>query len=796
MAPSYAYPPLRLAPQTSETARSFLRTVILCLIAGAAVASREFAVVRFESIIHEFDPWFNYRATKVLTEEGFYAFWNWFDPTAWYPLGRVVGGTLYPGLMVTSGLIWKGLHMLSIPVDIREVCVQLAPAFSGLTALATYFFAREVGKEGSREGTGLWAALFIAIAPGYISRSVAGSYDNEAIAIFILMITFYFWIKTVKTGSVLWAGVTALFYYYMVAAWGGYAFITNMLPLHVFVLLLMGRYSSRLYVGYSSFYAIGTLASMSVPFVGFLPLLTSEHMGPLGVFGLLQLVAFASLVKSLVPAKQFQVLLRSFLALGVALAVGGLWFMTKSGKIAPWTGRFYSLWDTGYARVHLPLVSSVSEHQPTAWPSFFFDLQMLIYLFPAGVYMCFRELRDEHVFVIIYSVLASYFAGVMVRLMLTLTPVVCVTAAVAISSVYETFFDPREQDRGPAAKAVAPAATGTSQAVAAEVEAVAAAIEGASSSKKGKKAAAASSSSSSSGAVTPPAVDRTPRRFGVFGLDARLVPIIAFTFLSFLFVLHCTWVTSSAYSSPSVVLASRAPDGSQNIIDDFREAYYWLRQNTKEDAKVMSWWDYGYQIAGFSNRTTLVDNNTWNNTHIATVGKIMSVREEAAYPLLRKHDVDYVLVIFGGLLGFSGDDINKFLWMVRISEGIWPEEVTEQKYFTPRGEYRVDKDASETMKNSLMYKMSYYRFSELYGGGPAMDRVRQQQIPSTPIQLDTLEEAFTSENWIVRIYAVKPEDPLGREHRAANAFAGGKRRKKVTQLPATKAAVEKALKGK
>lgn len=94
---------------------------------------------------------------------------------------------------------------------------------------------------------------------------------------------------------------------------------------------------------------------------------------------------------------------------------------------------------------------------------------------------------------------------------------------------------------------------------------------------------------------------------------------------------------------------------------------------------------------------------------IATVGKIMSVREEVAYPLLRKHDVDYVLVIFGGLIGFSGDDINKFLWMVRISEGIWPEEVTEQKYFTPRGEYRVDDQASETMRNSLMYKMSYYR---------------------------------------------------------------------------------------
>jgi hypothetical protein len=34
-----------------------------------------------------------------------------------------------------------------------------------------------------------------------------------------------------------------------------------------------------------------------------------------------------------------------------------------------------------------------------------------------------------------------------------------------------------------------------------------------------------------------------------------------------------------------------------------------------------------------------------------------------------------VLVVFGGLLGYSGDDLNKFLWMVRIAEGIWPDEV-------------------------------------------------------------------------------------------------------------------------
>lgn len=72
---------------------------------------------------------------------------------------------------------------------------------------------------------------------------------------------------------------------------------------------------------------------------------------------------------------------------------------------------------------------------------------------------------------------------------------------------------------------------------------------------------------------------------------------------------------------------------------------------------------------------------------------------------------------------------------------------------------------------------SYYRFHELYGGQRAHDRVRGQTLPEVGPTLDTLEEAFTSENWIVRIYKVKPEDTLGRAHKDANAFSSGKRKK-------------------
>ena len=352
-----------------------------------------------------------------------------------------------------------------------------------------------------------------------------------------------------------------------------------------------------------------------------------------------------------------------------AVGFGGLVLLTVSGVIAPWTGRFYSLWDTGYAKIHIPIIASVSEHQPTAWPAFFFDLNLLIWLFPAGVYLCFMQLQDEHVFIVIYAVLASYFAGVMVRLMLTLTPIVCVAAAMALSQILDVYLKvdvPNEDDHK------AP--------------------------ENGK-----SKDDSNPASIFTDGLKSTRGPYiGIYSYIGKGAVVISTVIYLLVFVAHCTWVTSNAYSSPSVVLASRLPNGGQHIIDDYREAYYWLRQNTPENAKIMAWWDYGYQIGGMADRPTLVDNNTWNNTHIATVGKAMASREEVSYPIMRQHEVDYVLIVFGGLIGYSGDDINKFLWMIRIAEGIWPDEVRERDFFTNMGEYRLDDGATTTMKNSLM----------------------------------------------------------------------------------------------
>lgn len=165
--------------------------------------------------------------------------------------------------MFTSGFIQYILHLLNISINVRNMCVFLAPLFAANTVIATFFLVKECTKQ---TNTALLASALIGLVPSYVSRSVGGSYDYEAVAIFALILTFYFWVKSVNTGSIYWSCICALTYFYMVSSWGGYIFIINIIPIYVVVMVFIGRYSSRLYVAYSIFYTVGSLLAMQVIF--------------------------------------------------------------------------------------------------------------------------------------------------------------------------------------------------------------------------------------------------------------------------------------------------------------------------------------------------------------------------------------------------------------------------------------------------------------------------------------------------------------------------------------------------
>lgn len=128
------------------------------------------------------------------------------------------------------------------------------------------------------------------------------------------------------------------------------------------------------------------------------------------MFGLCQIHAFVDYVRARMPREHFQLLFKSVVLIAAVSVstVGGI--LTFTGKISPWTGRFYSLLDPSYAKNNIPIIASVFEHQPTTWSSFYFDLQLMVFMFPVGLYYCFYKLTDANIFIIMYGVTSIYFA--------------------------------------------------------------------------------------------------------------------------------------------------------------------------------------------------------------------------------------------------------------------------------------------------------------------------------------------------------------------------------------------------
>ena len=121
-----------------------------------------------------------------------------------------------------------------------------------------------------------------------------------------------------------------------------------------------------------------------------------------------------------------------------------------------------------------------------------------------------------------------------------------------------------------------------------------------------------------------------------------------------------------------------------------------------------------------------------------------------------------MLVIFGGAAQYSGDDINKFLWMPRIANQTFTN-ISGSMYQPSPYEHIVGPKMTVNMTNSMIYKFCYNNFARFqlhpsYPKGTDFTRMKQVQGIDS-IKMTLFEEAFTTKNWVVRIYRVLP-DPI------------------------------------
>ena len=74
------------------------------------------------------------------------------------------------------------------------------------------------------------------------------------------------------------------------------------------------------------------------------------------MFGLCQIISFIDYLKANMARENFNLLFKTLSIAVASIFATGLGIMTLSGKVAPWTGRFYSLLDPSYAKNNIPII--------------------------------------------------------------------------------------------------------------------------------------------------------------------------------------------------------------------------------------------------------------------------------------------------------------------------------------------------------------------------------------------------------------------------------------------------------
>ena len=182
-----------------NAAMAVLRIVTIFWALVNAYKIRLHAVEVYGRVIHEFDPWFNFRATQYLVDHGWRKFFTWYDHESWYPLGRPVGTTIYPGMQFTAAGIFRALDALGFDVSLNDVCVFIPAGFAVIATLFTALIAREAAVGKHKATAFAVTAAVMAILPAHITRSVAGGFDNESVAVTAIVATFFWWIRSLRT---------------------------------------------------------------------------------------------------------------------------------------------------------------------------------------------------------------------------------------------------------------------------------------------------------------------------------------------------------------------------------------------------------------------------------------------------------------------------------------------------------------------------------------------------------------------------------------------------------------------
>jgi dolichyl-diphosphooligosaccharide--protein glycosyltransferase len=594
--------------------------------------------VKYGFYLNEFDPYFDYRATKYIVDHGLNAYWKWQDMMSWYPEGRDVPKTSQSGLHIVSAYLYE---IFGAGSSLLDFTILLPVILGSLTTIVIFALVRTLG------GTtaGMFSALLFAFTPAIIQRGNLGWFKSEPLGLFFGLLAVYLLISAIKHKPLKYAIPKAVLGGLLLglgnASWGGVQYFS--IPISLFFIALPffqrnTRVSTYVVIAFTVF-SIASAGAFPRPGISFI-----LGLPGIALIGGTIFMIGAEILKRIGSerneTRNLLFLLGGFVVVGLGVVIAGAYH--------PASFRYLNAINP-FLSSQNPLTASVAEHFTPTLVDYFTNYSILLMFAGIGIWVAFRYRTPSSIFALIIGITAIYVSATFARLLVFASIGIIVLAGLGLYEITRSFMNK-------------------------------------------------SSSSASSRQIEPGKMSKG-RKFSERSTEQpsknRIILIGYTVLIIFLLTIPMIYPQNSGWLSLADIPPSIANGGTgyKFQTNDWLDTLAWMSTHTPKRSVIASWWDYGYWITTLANRTSIADNATINQTRIATIAKMFMDKPDIGAKVARDLKADYVLVYIVAqrfaagngssiyALGNGGDESKK-QWFIRIG-GFNESTYLEQDGVTP-----------------------------------------------------------------------------------------------------------------
>ena len=379
--------------------------------------------------LNEFDPFFNFRATKFIVDNGYVEYFAWHDDKSWYPDGRNVSATSQVMLHITTAALYQSFGMGQ---SLYDFTILFPVIIGSLTTIVIFALVRVLG------GTtaGLLASLFFAVSMPVIIRGTVGWFKSEPLGLFYGFLGVYLFLSGIKSdnGKVSFFKLIAggVFVSLGISSWGGSQFFVILLVLFFLGIPFLRKDKKFITWALPVFVSalLLTIAMFERPGLGFV----------LG-YGGLGLIGSTVFVLSFFQIQKIKVknnIRYGFLLLGGFVLIGISSIVTNAVSLPSF--RYLNAVNP-FLSSDNTIVQSVAEHSSVTMEQLFPSLSVLMIFSGIGVWLLFhiKENQNFHIkndmilFALIIGFVGIYISSAFIRLEIFGSIAVIVLASIGVS---------------------------------------------------------------------------------------------------------------------------------------------------------------------------------------------------------------------------------------------------------------------------------------------------------------------------------------------------------------------------